>query len=202
MALKVRFSLLLYLFGLTFVFHIQGIISALAFSPSYSPDECFYAAGSFTPTDSNIAMFSDAKEGPIMYVGGGPRAGVTQVRCHPGSFMDIIDTQIQLQFNPVKPHLLYAAYRGCGTGLVYSWDIRSDVDTPLEIFQVSRVAKAESDVRTNQKMRFDIDIGGRYLSIGDQVHDYRKRPEIFLIAIFIGWQYLHLRPRNSRRGRG
>ena len=25
-------------------------------------------------------MFSDAKEEPIMYVGGGPRAGVTQVR--------------------------------------------------------------------------------------------------------------------------
>jgi len=58
----------------------------LAFSPSYSPDECFYAAGSFNPTESNIAMFSDAKQEPIMYVGGGPRAGVTQVRnaAHPG----------------------------------------------------------------------------------------------------------------------
>jgi hypothetical protein len=76
----------------------------------------------------------------------------------------------QLQFNPMKPHLLYAAYRGRGTGLVYSWDIRSDVDTPLEIFQVSSTSNAKSDVRTNQKMRFDIDTGGRLLSTGDQVH--------------------------------
>jgi len=57
--------------------------------------------------------------------------------------------------------------------MVYSWDIRSDVDAPLEIFQVSSVLNAKSDVRTNQKMRFDVDIGGRFLSVGDQVRDYR-----------------------------
>jgi len=89
--LKGEILLLLCLFSLTRVFHIQGIISSLAFSPSYSLDECFYAAGSFTPTDSNIAMFSDAKEEPIMYVGGGPRAGVTQVRCHPASFVKMLN---------------------------------------------------------------------------------------------------------------
>jgi len=84
----------------------------------------------------------------------------------------MLNSHEQLQFNPMKPHLLYAAYRGCGTGMVYSWDIRSDVDAPLEIFQVSSVFNAKSDVRTNQKMRFDVDIGGRFLSVGDQVRDY------------------------------
>ena len=58
---------------------LKGIISALAFSPSYSPDESFFAAGSFTPTAYNIAMFSDAQPSPLMYLGGGPQAGVTQV---------------------------------------------------------------------------------------------------------------------------
>lgn len=62
---------------------LKGIVSALAFSPSYSPDESFFAAGSFTPTTHNIAMFSDAQSDPLMYLGGGPQAGVTQVsvRC-------------------------------------------------------------------------------------------------------------------------
>jgi hypothetical protein len=58
---------------------LKGIISALAFSPSYTAEEAFYAAGSFTPTAHNIALFSDAQAEPLMYVGGGPRAGVTQV---------------------------------------------------------------------------------------------------------------------------
>ena len=90
---------------------------------------------------------------------------------HPASFVKMLNSTYQLQFNPMKPHL-YVAYRGCGTGLVCSWDICSDVDTPLEIFQVSSVAQAKSDIRTNQKMRFDIDIGGQFLSIGDQVRSF------------------------------
>lgn len=57
----------------------QGIISALAFSPSQGSD--FYAAGSLSPTLSNIAMFSEARGEPVMFVGGGPRASITQV-CH------------------------------------------------------------------------------------------------------------------------
>jgi len=101
--------------------------------------------------------------------------------------VEILNQAYQLQFNPMKPHLLYAAYRGCGTGLVYSWDIRSDVDTPLEIFQVSSVAKSKSDVRTNQKMRFDIDIGGRFLSIGDQVRDFHTILKIFFNRNFCRW---------------
>ncbi|KDR72798.1 hypothetical protein GALMADRAFT_734236 [Galerina marginata CBS 339.88] len=127
---------------------LKGIISSIAFSPAYSPDECFYAAGSFSPISGNIAMFSDAGQEPLMFVGGGPSAGVTQ-----------------LQFNPAKPHILYATYRGKASGFVYSWDIRSNVDVPLEVFQSSPVG---NDSKTNQKIRFDVDLAGRFLSIGDQ----------------------------------
>jgi len=70
---------------------------------------------------------------------------------------------------------------------VYSWDIRLNVDMPLEMFQVSSVAKAKSDVRTNQKMRFDIDIGGRFLSIGDQVRDFHTTHKTFFNRSFCRW---------------
>ena len=65
---------------LKFAFYhcFEGIISAIAFSPSYNAEESFYAAGSFSPTFSNIAMFSEQQEQPLMFVEGGPRAGVTQ----------------------------------------------------------------------------------------------------------------------------
>ncbi|CAA7262292.1 unnamed protein product [Cyclocybe aegerita] len=118
---------------------LKGIISALAFSPSYSTDESFYAAGSFTPSTNNIAMFSDQQETPLMF----------------------------LQFNPTKPHLLYAAYRGSGTGSIYSWDVRSNVDAPLEILQTPASTNANS--KSNQKFRFDVDIAGRMLGVGDQL---------------------------------
>ncbi|KAF8147684.1 WD40-repeat-containing domain protein [Crassisporium funariophilum] len=127
---------------------LKGIVSALAFSPSYSPDESFYAAGTFTPNPSSIAMFSDAQEGPLMFVGGGPYAGVTQ-----------------LAFNPMKPHMLYAAYRGRGSGSIYSWDIRSNVEMPLEILRIP--AEKGINTNTNQKRRFDIDLSGRLLGYGD-----------------------------------
>ncbi|KAF9051758.1 hypothetical protein BJ165DRAFT_1451124 [Panaeolus papilionaceus] len=127
---------------------LKGIVSALAFSPSYNGGESLYAAGTFSPNGSNIAMCSDEREEPLFLLGGGPYAGVTQ-----------------LQFNPMRPHLLYAAYRGQGTGLVYSWDVRSDLEQPVNIFKVPPVSSTRV---TNQKFRFDIDIAGRFLSIGDQ----------------------------------
>ncbi|KAF8907598.1 hypothetical protein CPB84DRAFT_1744519 [Gymnopilus junonius] len=130
---------------------VLGIISALAFSPSYSQDESFYAAGSFSSSSYNIAMFSDSATEPLMLIGGGPEAGVTQ-----------------LQFNPAKPHILYATYRGQKSGSVYSWDIRSNVASPLEIFQAPSRNTSTSN-RTNQKIKFDVDLSGHFLSIGDQV---------------------------------
>lgn len=56
-----------------------GIISSLAFSPVYGSDGSFFAAATFTSSQSNIALFSDAQDEPLMFLGGGPRAGVTQV---------------------------------------------------------------------------------------------------------------------------
>lgn len=68
----------------------------------------------------------------------------------------------------MRPHLLYAGYRGHASGIIYSWDTRSNVDSPLEVFRTSNRKQS----RTNQKMRFDLDIAGRMLSIGDQVRRY------------------------------
>lgn len=70
--------------------------------------------------------------------------------------------------------MLYAAYRGFASGSVYSWDIRSHVNTPLEIFTVPSIESHETtessyETTTNQKMRFDIDPSGQLLSIGDRV---------------------------------
>ena len=70
--------------------------------------------------------------------------------------------------------MLYAAYRGFASGSVYSWDIRSHVNAPLEIFTVPSIKSHETtessyETTTNQKMRFDIDPSGQLLSIGDRV---------------------------------
>jgi hypothetical protein len=68
--------------------------------------------------------------------------------------------------------MLYAAYRGFASGSVYSWDIRSHVNVPLEIFTVPSIkstGKSSYETITNQKMRFDIDPSGQLLSIGDRV---------------------------------
>jgi hypothetical protein len=59
------------------------------------------------------------------------------------------------------PHILYAAYRRHEA--IYSWDLRANVDTPICIYRGMN-AKAS----TNQKMRFDIDLSGRWMSAGDQ----------------------------------
>ncbi|RDB17540.1 Telomerase Cajal body protein 1 [Hypsizygus marmoreus] len=124
---------------------LKGIISALAFAPSHESD--FYAAGSLTPSPSNIAMFSEAHGAePVMYVSGGPRAGV-----------------MQIHFNPTQPHIMYASYRRHSA--IYSWDLRANVDEPVNIY---RCNESEFEERTNQKMRFDVDLGGRWLSVGDQ----------------------------------
>lgn len=128
-----------------------GIVSAIAFSTYNSTaDDLLFAAGSLTPVPGNIALYTDLKEEALMFIGGGPRAGVTQ-----------------LQFNHYRPHLLYAAYRGSANGTLYSWDIRSRVDVPLAVYD-ARPLSGEDGPR-NQKLRFDLDIGGRYLGIGNWV---------------------------------
>ncbi|KAJ7438115.1 WD40-repeat-containing domain protein [Mycena galericulata] len=127
---------------------LKGIISSLAFSPSYDSD--FYAAGSLAATTGNIAMFSESDGAvPVLFVSGGPPAGVTQ-----------------LHFNPAQPNILYAAFRRKRE--IYSWDLRADVDTPLKIYSSEPSLLDSPAGDTNQKRRFDIDVAGRFLAVGDQ----------------------------------
>ncbi|KAJ6480378.1 WD40-repeat-containing domain protein [Mycena sanguinolenta] len=129
---------------------LKGIISALAFSPSYE-NAGMYAAGSLTATPGNIALFTETDGAvPVSFIAGGPSAGVTQ-----------------LHFNPTRPHILYAAFRR--ERAIYSWDLRADVNTPFEIYSPSPASgEPEEKGETNQKRRFDVDVMGRWLGIGDQ----------------------------------
>jgi len=128
-------------------------------------------------------MFSDAQDEPLMYLGGGPRAGVTQVRWYCTLIrlcIFFLTTGEQLQFNPLKPHILYAGYRGNATGSIYSWDVRSNVDSPFEVLQVPPSPLANRN--TNQRMRFDVDFAGRMLSVGSQVR-WPKFHDFFHVAL-------------------
>ncbi|KAH9929327.1 uncharacterized protein B0H18DRAFT_873993, partial [Fomitopsis serialis] len=145
---------------------LKGIISALAFSADV--DSGVYAAGSLSPSapsTSNIALFSEATgEAPIMFVGAenlshgapsGIRAGV-----------------MQLMFNPARPYLLYASFR-CHEA-IYAWDLRGDVNNPVHIYtrqtvEASPSMPAARKVSTNQKLKFDLDITGKVLGVGDQL---------------------------------
>jgi len=71
---------------------------------------------------------------------------------------------MQLAFNPVKPHILYASFRRRDE--ICAWDLRGDTVTPLQTF--SRGDGRGQIVETNQKMKFDIDLGGNLLGVGGQ----------------------------------
>ncbi|KAF7325105.1 hypothetical protein MKEN_00553600 [Mycena kentingensis (nom. inval.)] len=134
---------------------LKGIISALAFQTIYD-GSALYAAGSLSATSCNIAVYSedDDKATPLLFLGGGPAAGVTQ-----------------LKFNPAHPHILYASFRRHRA--IYAWDLRGPCDMSVTVFS----AAADDQTRdgcneeTNQKRLFDVDIGGRYLAVGDQDGD-------------------------------
>ncbi|KAF5393679.1 hypothetical protein D9757_000347 [Collybiopsis confluens] len=139
---------------------LKGIISALAFCPSYDSD--VFAAGSLNTNRSNIGLFSESQgQFPMMFCGGGMNSAV-----------------MQLQFNPMQPHFLYASYRR--DKRIFCWDIRTNVDQPFKIF--SPTISGEDiggegllQESSNQKHRFDIDVGGKWLAVGRQdgvVHMY------------------------------
>ncbi|CAK5274405.1 unnamed protein product [Mycena citricolor] len=139
----------------------RGIVSSLAFSPSY--ESGFYAAGTLSSTLGNIAVYSEEQgDVPVLFVEGGPKAAVTQ-----------------LQFNPMHPHILYAAFRRYPG--VWSWDLRANASVPVQIY-----CPPEQKQDTNQKRRFDIDVAGRYLSHGDQegnisIHDLSQPDGLSLV---------------------
>src|ERR1700728_216461 len=86
---------------------------------------------------------------------------------------------LQLLFDPIRPHILYASFRKHEN--IYCWDLRGDVSYPLNSFKRHApeypaygdmncdVDTATSNQMTNQKMNFDVDPGGHFLGIGDQV---------------------------------
>ncbi|TFK81326.1 WD40 repeat-like protein [Polyporus arcularius HHB13444] len=143
---------------------LKGIVSTLAFAPDMSSD--LYAAGSFSPSapsSSNIAIFSESTgEVPVMFVGAeGQRVGAGY---------GVRASVSQLMFNPARPYLLYASFRRVEP--IYCWDLRGDVTRPVEIFTtLSPTAPIGGKVRktsTNQRLRFDIDYGGKWLAVGGE----------------------------------
>ncbi|KAM6497609.1 hypothetical protein JOM56_005557 [Amanita muscaria] len=143
---------------------LKGIISALAFSSDGSFSDAYFAAGSLSSYSHNIALYNEAQgENPTMFIGNNDTKGYGGVT--------------QLRFHPFKPHILYASFRGRASyGRVYAWDLRA-VDSgvsnpPYQVFQVYRdINELEikaKELNFNQKMKFDIDVTGRWLSLGDQ----------------------------------
>ncbi|KAI0633149.1 WD40-repeat-containing domain protein [Trametes polyzona] len=141
---------------------LKGIISALSFAPDMSSG--LYAAGTLSPSSpsgSNIAIFSeDAGEAPVMFLG-------AEDRQH-GANYGVRASVSQLMFNPARPYLLYAAFRRMDT--IFCWDLRADVSQPLATYEKAPrpINGNERRAATNQRLRFDIDYGGRWLSVGDQ----------------------------------
>ena len=77
---------------------------------------------------------------------------------------------MKLMFNPVQSYMLYASFRRHET--IYAWDLRGDVSRPLYAFgeeDMASAMRAVDTTRTNQKLKFDLDIAGNVLGVGDQV---------------------------------
>jgi len=122
---------------------LKGIISALAFCSDYSG---LYAAATYS-VSSSIALFDQSSHhgAPITYIQGANSGGISQ-----------------LHFHPTQPHILFAASRR--NGYVQRWDLRNP-SVPLddEMFR-----GANKSGGTNQRMWFDIDLGGQWLASGNE----------------------------------
>lgn len=116
----------------------------MTFCPDYSG---LYAVGTYASTSSCVALFdqSSTAGAPIAFLEGLRQGGVTQ-----------------LQFHPTQPHILFAASRR--SAFVQRWDLRN----PSAPLAQDLVRDSESK-GTNQRLRFDIDLGGQCLAAGSEV---------------------------------
>lgn len=169
-----------------------GIVSAIAMSP----DNSHFAAGNLTPaTEVPIVLYdasSDVSD-PIMSLGiNGNFGGISQVVFQCPIAVDFLWFGHQICFDSWRPHILYASFRK--DSRIYAWDLRSGLrnDAPYRVYGVS---PPSSDHRTNQRIRFDVDAGGKLLATGSRVRRgsfyvmrrfhvfYRMAPFLFSICI-------------------
>ncbi|KAI6102781.1 hypothetical protein F5141DRAFT_1008256 [Pisolithus sp. B1] len=144
---------------------LKGIVSSL----SCSARGTYFAAGTLTsasPVADNIALFDVSDGMQVLSVGGiwtYESGGV-----------------VQAMFNPTNEYRLYAAFRR--SPCVWAWDLRN-ASVPVCRFEPKEVTavgmtpdsdgcnNASNVLRyspTNQKIHFDIERGGRWMSRGDQ----------------------------------
>ncbi|KDQ12768.1 hypothetical protein BOTBODRAFT_134321 [Botryobasidium botryosum FD-172 SS1] len=120
---------------------MKGIISSIAFSPDYASNT--FLASTLSSSSNGIALFStDTGGAPQQFLGGVERGGVTQV-----------------QFNPARPHIVYAASRR--SSVIQSWDLRNP-DCVMQEYDRGGAGT------TNQRLRFDLDFSGKVLGFGNQ----------------------------------
>jgi hypothetical protein len=112
--------------------------------------------------------------------------------------------------------MLYASFRKRST--ICCWDLRGDVDAPLRVFDRALDAANHSQEgddgtsgkhtaeMTNQKLRFDVDPGGHWLAVGDQVSAFYSFAFFFsrvpwlLTVRSAEWRCVGVRPLGVRFG--
>ena len=98
---------------------------------------------------------------------------LTNIRHTPSSSLTVLGIQ-QLHFNPMKPHMLYASFRRCGS--IYAWDLRGGSTNGEPLYKYCFTESGSGGRKmSNQRLRFDVDIGGRWLGIGNQVRSFAAR---------------------------
>ena len=109
-------------------------------------------------------------------------------------------------FNPFQPHLLYASFRRGDA--VWCWDVRGNGARPVQILDPSLPTPGDvtatggteeqparpSIPKTNQRLKFDVDICGSRLGVGDQVNQSPHLPPLIMsteyVIVLAGRQYL------------
>lgn len=144
---------------------LKGIVAALSFSPTGT----YFAAGTLTPASpaaDNIALYDGSEGMQVLSVGG------VWTRESGGV--------VQLMFSHTDASRLYAAFRR--SDCVWAWDLRN-ASAPVYRFEPEEVMPIRAPGssgwnndagvlkynRTNQKIHFDIEHGGRWMGKGDQV---------------------------------